>query len=340
MLNNNIAEIIDARVKARGGEPGHEDTVPRGHLGASVIGKKCYRQTYYGWRWALPKNFEGRMLRLFATGFKYEHRFIALLSLLGITVAETDYDNSHSLWYHEGSDSYFVLPPHEQPNINSALDICDDVTSFDWHILRAAKQGVKLPKLKQFGFKDETGHFSGSCDGIATGVPGIEKFGLSMADEILVEFKTHGEKSFTHLKEYGVKVAKPEHYGQMTTYMQERGLKLALYCAVNKNTDELYFEFVVPDPENAAEMKGRAHFIIGSRKIPQRISNSPSFFECQYCDYRQICHFAKPMQMNCRTCRHSEPVANGAWKCNVWHGKIIPFQAQLEGCPKHQPVTD
>lgn len=36
----------------------------RPHLGASVIGKQCMREIWYGFRWSKKTNFSGRMLRL------------------------------------------------------------------------------------------------------------------------------------------------------------------------------------------------------------------------------------------------------------------------------------
>ena len=48
----------------------------RPHLGASQIGHPCSRALWYGFRWALAKDFDGRMLRLFETGQLVENRLI------------------------------------------------------------------------------------------------------------------------------------------------------------------------------------------------------------------------------------------------------------------------
>lgn len=47
----------------------------RAHLGASLIGKMCKRELFYGFRWAVRRKFEGRMLRLFNRGHLEEFRF-------------------------------------------------------------------------------------------------------------------------------------------------------------------------------------------------------------------------------------------------------------------------
>jgi hypothetical protein len=58
----------------------------RSHLGASLIGKPCARDLWYGFRWAVAKIFDGRILRLFNRGHLEEARFIALLRAAGIIV--------------------------------------------------------------------------------------------------------------------------------------------------------------------------------------------------------------------------------------------------------------
>lgn len=58
----------------------------RSHLGASVLGKQCTREIWYGFRWASKERFEGRMLRLFERGQLEEPRFMSYLELIGCKV--------------------------------------------------------------------------------------------------------------------------------------------------------------------------------------------------------------------------------------------------------------
>jgi len=339
-----LADLIHEAIRLAGGAPGYEDTTPRGHLGASIIGEQCWRAVYYQWRWGVPSSFDGRMLTLFETGFRYESRFIGYLKLIGIHVEEIDYANSHSLWYHDGSDSYVVMAPGEHPEDSGVLNMLDDVTHIQWHILRASLQGVKLPKLKQFGFKDETGHFAGSCDGmaIATGDEvrsQLRDMGIDPDSEFAVEFKSHNAKSYAKLLDEGIAKSKPKHWAQMHTYMKRMNFPVVLYCAVNKDTDEKKFIWVLRDDSVAEEIYGKAFNIIMAREIPARISNTPSWFGCKFCDYRMPCHYGKPLAMNCRTCRMSRPIAEGKWFCDKWNA-AIPFDAQLQGCGAWQTITD
>jgi hypothetical protein len=62
----------------------------RDHLGASQIGHDCERKLWYDFIWCSEPNFEGRMRRLFQTGFKEEARIIEELRATGITVYSVD----------------------------------------------------------------------------------------------------------------------------------------------------------------------------------------------------------------------------------------------------------
>src|SRR5690606_58877 len=74
----------------------------RGHLGGSLIGRKCSRQLWYTFRWAGKEQFKGRMLRLFERGHKEEFRFVKYLMDVGINVRPY----SESLWWSDATDEY------------------------------------------------------------------------------------------------------------------------------------------------------------------------------------------------------------------------------------------
>lgn len=63
---------------------------PRGHLGASQIGKECDRELWLAYRHAETEEFDGRKLRLFNTGHREEDRIIADLRAAGVTVWDRD----------------------------------------------------------------------------------------------------------------------------------------------------------------------------------------------------------------------------------------------------------
>jgi len=181
---------------------------------------------------------------------------------------------------------------------------------------------------RQFQVRDETGHFGGSMDGVALGVPEAPK------SWHLCEFKTSNIKGFEKLKREGVQKAKPLHHAQMITYMHLGGIDRALYLAVCKDTDELYAERIHSDPVEGARLVAKAQSIINAPIPPQRISNDANWFECKFCDHRELCHGEKFPERNCRTCLHSTPAADGQWDCAL-HNINPTTSQQHEGCGGH-----
>lgn len=175
------------------------------------------------------------------------------------------------------------------------------------------------------------GHFGGSCDGIAkSGVPGRE------SRSMVLEFKTSGDKPFKELRRDGVRKSKPQHFAQMQVYMKGLGLDLALYIAVNKNTDAIHTEFVDYDEGEATKILERAERIAFSDEAPERISEDPSWYQCKWCDFRPICHMrmVEPLERNCRTCLSSSPERTGVWFCDK-HQHQLDGDQQRKGCADH-----
>jgi len=185
--------------KAKEAESLHEFPF-RAHLGGSFIGRKCSRQLWYNFRWALRPKHEGRILRLFERGHREEFSFVSYLRLIGIEVREY----SERLWYHPESDAYVttVWEPDtslEDADIERVAVECVEVTGDEHHVKRAASQGTRL---KQWRIEDVNGHFGGSLDGIGLSTIDIpaNEYDWSSAgpipanEKFLLEFKTHGTK--------------------------------------------------------------------------------------------------------------------------------------------------
>jgi hypothetical protein len=260
----------------------------RSHLGASMIGRTCGREIWYGWRWAKKGKHPARILRLFNRGHLEEARFIAMLLSVGIQVFQQDGNGN------------------------------------------------------QYRISDVGGHFGGSGDGIGLGIPDIPE-----GAQCLLEFKTHGDSSFTKLKKSGVREAKFEHYVQMNVYMKKMGLYYALYGAVNKNTDEVYFEIILFDNHTASEFLDRGRTIIMMQTAPPRLPRaSTTLYGCAYCDYQDHCLTGKALDVNCRTCYFAHPQETGGWICKSKDAQLqapsladdLPKSLQLTGCKHHTPI--
>ncbi len=185
-------------------------------------------------------------------------------------------------------------------------------------------------KGNQFRVSAFGDHFSGSLDGVATGVPEIPDV------PTLLEMKTHNAKSFTALKGSGVATSKPKHFKQMQVYCSLMKLTQALYCAVNKDTDELYFELVPYDASIGSHMGQRAETIIFGSGIPPKIGE-PLSWECRFCPMKGVCHEGKEPRRNCRTCVHSTPLRGGGWGCALGMPEIR--DRPKEGCYSYQVLT-
>lgn len=195
---------------------------------------------------------------------------------------------------------------------------------------------------KQFRISWADGHAGGSGDGVARGIPEMPE------TPVLTEFKTHGEKSFIKLAgkldEWrlcrqrrgqftgeGVRTSKFEHFVQMQTYMHKMGLAAAIYFAVNKNTDDIYAEVVHLDSEFAEQFLNRGEQLVWTKEPPKRISESPGFWKCRFCDEHAVCHMGASPELNCRTCDHVQVRAGGAWHCGL-HDAPLDKERQANGC--------
>lgn len=193
--------------------------------------------------------------------------------------------------------------------------------------------------IKQISIRTLGGHMTGYLDGVASNVP------FALAEWVLTECKTHNDKSFKALVADGVEVAKPEHFAQMQIYLDEHKLEEALYCAVGKNDDDLYFEFVAHNPSYIARLRQKAHFVAFSPRPPAKINEKPEYYLCKMCKGFDVCHRGELPERNCRTCRESvcvetkcvpvgskpEPI----WHCGL-HNRPLTLDEQRAGCGDHR----
>lgn len=187
----------------------------------------------------------------------------------------------------------------------------------------------------QFRISELGGHFGGSGDGIGVGFPD-----LPPGAPAVLEFKTHNNKSFEKLAKEGVQIVKPEHYAQMQTYMRKMNLMYSIYGASNKDNDDIHLEVVRLNPIVADQYIDRGRQIVLHRTPPDKINNSPSWYECKWCDKRDICHYDVAPEVNCRTCHWSYPAEDGTWRCLEPNIKIankgdeltLSKELQLVGC--------
>ena len=253
----------------------------RTHLGFSMIGDECQRKLWYSFRWCKMPKPDPRIKRLFDRGHKEEDRFIDYLRGIGCTVEP--FDPNYRLLIEPTADEYIVVNINtvEYSELDSmgAIDVSDDLQ----HVHKANEQGITYPV--QWKVSASNGHSGGSLDGKGY-LP--EKYGLT--EEILFEFKTHGDKSFRELKAKGMKLSKPVHYAQCCAYGYMMKLNYVCYVAVNKNDDDIHLEIVPLNHKTGETLVMKADRIILSQEPPPRLHENPTFWLCKMCNYFPICH--------------------------------------------------
>lgn len=192
--------------------------------------------------------------------------------------------------------------------------------------------GCTIKQVDENGKQFRVSHgafIGGSGDGIALGIPDVPD-----GCWVLLEFKTHGDKSFKKLIKSGLQSAKPEHYVQMLLYMLKMDLPYGLYMAVNKNDDMLHAEIIERNDLMAQHYFERGMRIVHNR-IPHRISSDSDSFTCKYCSFLDVCHYNAPKDITCRTCAYASPHEDlETWVCNKYMAKLSK-ERQLKACPTY-----
>jgi len=190
--------------------------------------------------------------------------------------------------------------------------------------------GMDVQKLAKQHWVNFGSHVSGSLDAIIdSGVPDAPK------TQHIAEFKTHSKKSFDDLVKHGVEKSKPEHFVQMQVYMQGTNIGRALYLAVCKDDDRIHTERIKIDHAVAEKAVARGQRIALTDRMPEPLSNDPSWYQCMFCDAHKFCHETKKTEhVNCRTCAMATPLSDSTWHCGKWDD-VIPLEAQRTGCESH-----
>jgi hypothetical protein len=141
-------------------EQGH-----RNHLGASTLGKPCWRQLWYNFRWVKQERFDGRMMRLFNVGHSAEPRFVAYLRGIGFEVKEFDEDGkqfrmSGAMGHYGGSlDGICKAPARYQLSEDILISLSFKTNSTGPGYVKVATESLQKAKPEhwaqecQYGYK-------------------------------------------------------------------------------------------------------------------------------------------------------------------------------------------
>ena len=147
----------------------------------------------------------------------------------------------------------------------------------------------------QFGFSAAGGRIQGHVDGVLNSGP--KEFGMNYP--ALWECKTMNDRSWRDTVKQGICKSKPVYAAQMAIYQAYMEAAIpgmaanpALFTAINKDTQDLWFERVPFDGGLAQRMSDRAvRVILATRahEILPRIAMTPTHPECKLCAWQDRC---------------------------------------------------
>ncbi len=147
----------------------------------------------------------------------------------------------------------------------------------------------------QFGFSVAGGRIQGHVDGVLNGGPAE----LGMTYPALWECKTMNDKSWRDTVKHGVRKSKPIYAAQLAVYQAYMEVAIpgisrnpALFTAINKDSEEIWFEQVAFDGGLAQRMSDRAVRVItatDSQELLPRHATTPTHVECKFCPWQDRC---------------------------------------------------
>ena len=188
---------------------------------------------------------------------------------------------------------------------------------------------------KQYRCSHLAGHLGGSTDGVVKNVDPENP-----EEVMLLEVKAANNNRFNELQQGESYEQWSSNYAvQIQCYMASFNLKRTLVVVYNKNDSSLYTEIIDAREGVLEKMKKKAREIIAATEPPEspysptdyRIKKFMSAKEQAIYTLEQL-----PDDVNCRNCKHSEPVleGDGGWRCNKFN-KAIDEETQRQGCDDH-----
>jgi hypothetical protein len=165
---------------------------------------------------------------------------------------------------------------------------------------------------QQWEYTAFSGHLRGHADGLILTKEGYE----------ILEIKSMKDRKWQKFKTQGIRISHPIYFDQMQILMGLAKLKTAWMVSYNKDNSLYHAERVSFDQYRYTELLIKALSVVRGPST-ERISNTPSCFECSYCNYKPHCwpqgETPLPIPVECRTCKHAKPTGKRTWFCTL-HG--------------------
>jgi len=191
---------------------------------------------------------------------------------------------------------------------------------------------------EQIGFKTLLDHFRGHCDGMIKYIKEAPQSWHVWENKSVNEIKF--KKMLKFREELGEKNALREwdeiYYAQAQLYM---------HCA----TVERHY-LTIQTPGGRAYLSVRTNYnakqaealiekakviIFDNFSIPAKLSEKREFYKCKWCEFQEICHDGDFPEVNCKTCKFSEPTKNGLRLCHKKNETLDNNKLFLNNCTSH-----
>lgn len=105
----------------------------------------------------------------------------------------------------------------------------------------------------------------------------------------VVEIKTANSSSFQRFVKHGLREWSKVYYAQIQSYLGMMKLHNAVIIALNKDNSDLHHEWVNYDDIFYHELRVKAMAISSIDEPPERINNSPLYYICRGCKFKEVC---------------------------------------------------
>ena len=187
----------------------------------------------------------------------------------------------------------FFNVPRDKPFTGQTLRIFAaghlyEELAIDWLRKAGFDLRTQRPGGGQYEFQTANGLIAGHVDGVIVGGSSDLKY------PALWECKSMKHKKWTECVKNGVAKSHPIYAAQIAVYQAYMGLteNPALFTAINKDTQEGWFELVAFNPKLAQEMSDKGVRIIQACQAGEllpRAFASPDHVECKWCDWSVRC---------------------------------------------------
>jgi hypothetical protein len=141
---------------------------------------------------------------------------------------------------------------------------------------------------KQIGVETAGGRVKGHIDAYCTAGPVCP----GLVYPFIWENKALGSKWWKPIVKNGLQFAEQKYYGQIQVYVGYFEVQNALFSAVNKDTEEVYWEIITLEMPEAQRFSDRSVAVIHALDAdvpPERVCPNATFYEARICRHAKHC---------------------------------------------------